>query len=174
MKYLIVTLICVISILIPACAGSRKIQQKQMVTVQNDRITKDRQDSGENKQDESFDPYSLDDRWRIKPKQKNPDIKPYSEIIQPHLENNHKESSAMGYRIQLFATKDYYEAIAQRDDAVKKFTEEVYLDFEPPYYKVRIGNFTDKTAADEIKEFAKSAGYPDAWVIQTRVIISGQ
>lgn len=174
MKYVIITWACILSILIPSCSGSGKIQQTQSVTVQNDLNSKDNQDSDEKKQDESFDPYSLNDRWRIKPKQKNLSIKPYTEIIQPHLENNHKESSAMGYRIQLFATKDYYEAIAQRDDAVKKFTDEVYLDFEPPYYKVRIGNFTDKTAADDVKEFAKSVGYPDAWVIQTRVIITGQ
>ncbi|MBX7151599.1 SPOR domain-containing protein [bacterium] len=174
MKYFNMTLVCVVSILVLSCSGSSKIQQKQVVPVKNDQIVKDKQESGEKKQDESFNPYSLDDRWRIKPKQKDLSIQPYSEMSQPNFGNDHKESSAMGYRIQIFTTKDYYEAIAQRDEAIKKFTEEVYLDFEQPYYKVRIGNFTDKTAADEIKEFAKSVGYLDAWVIQTRVIISGQ
>jgi len=123
-------------------------------------------------QDESFDPHSLgDESWVIV--KKKWDIKPYvdSAAIDSGLPSASKEAAVLGYRVQLFSSADYYEVIAKRNEAADKFTQEIYLDYEAPYYKLRLGNFTDKEKADELKNSVKSDGFPDAWVIQTKVVV---
>ena len=123
--------------------------------------------------DESFDPRSLgDERWVISPKKKW-DIKPHvdSTVTESMVTAGSRETAVLGYRVQLFSSTDYYEAIAKRNEAADKFTLEIYLDYEAPYYKLRLGNFVDKEKADELKNSVKADGFPDAWVIQTKVVI---
>lgn len=81
------------------------------------------------------------------------------------------EETVMGYRVQIFHTDHYNLAITIRNDAMAKFQEEVYVDYESPNYKIRLGDFRRSEQAEELKEYAKTLGYPDAWVIRTKVII---
>jgi hypothetical protein len=85
-----------------------------------------------------------------------------------------KTVTVAGYRVQLYSTTDYYAAVRVRNEAMNRFTEEIIMDFEQPYYKIRIGNYTEKQEADEVRIFARSIGYPEAWVIQTKVTITKQ
>ena len=45
-----------------------------------------------------------------------------------------------GYRIQLISTQNLNEAISVKAQADSLYSMPVYVDFEPPNYKVRIGN----------------------------------
>jgi hypothetical protein len=126
--------------------------------------------------DESFDPLSLDDDdWVIQKKQHSGAIR--IEEVSDSLEHGNgnrkynKEQVAFGFRVQLYSTTDYYEAMAVRDEAGTKLGDDIYVDYEQPYYKVRAGNFTDRQKAEEARGLAKSFGYADAWIIQTNVLL---
>ena len=133
--------------------------------------------SDTNKLNESFDVKALNDHlWIVEPVIR---ILPVSDTVETSgslsEDNRENESGTItvpGFRVQLFSTTDYYSAIRTRNEALTKFTEEIFLDFEQPYYKIRVGNFTDKQKADELRIIARSIGYPEAWVIQTKVTIN--
>jgi len=69
------------------------------------------------------------------------------------------------YKVQLFATYDEAKATKVKEEAVSKFTSEVYVDYIAPYYKVRIGHFTNKDDADKVRDEAKEKGYNDAFTV---------
>ncbi len=69
------------------------------------------------------------------------------------------------YKVQLFATYDEAKAAKVKDEAMSKFTSEVYVDYVAPYYKVRIGHFTNKDDADKVRDEAKEKGYSDAFTV---------
>lgn len=80
------------------------------------------------------------------------------------------DTSSVGrvYRIQLHTTQNRAEAVAMRDEAKIDFGEEVRLDFETPYYKLRIGTFAKPDEADELLRKARRLGYRGAWVVRVR------
>ena len=83
-----------------------------------------------------------------------------------------------GYRVQIHSFRGRAAAIkAQRQvkDRVKEFPIEVHLERETSYYKIRVGDFTSKSDADRLARILKSQkGYPDVWVVKTRVYTSGR
>ena len=56
-------------------------------------------------------------------------------------------------------------AAEQFSDIQVKF----YLDFDSPYYKVRVGDFRSREEADNVREMVRSKGYPKAWIVKTKV-----
>ena len=74
-----------------------------------------------------------------------------------------------GYRVQLIATRSMTEAQAIRKEALLDFTEYVYLTFDDPYYKVRIGDILTRHEANDLQEVAIARGYVEAWVVRTMV-----
>ncbi|MBN2089330.1 SPOR domain-containing protein [candidate division KSB1 bacterium] len=79
-----------------------------------------------------------------------------------------------GWRVQICALAD--ESAARRlqqraEDVFEKYQSfKVYLTYDSPYYKVRIGDFTSRTEADRLKTIAIQKGFPDAWVVRTNVL----
>jgi len=69
------------------------------------------------------------------------------------------------YKVQIFATYDEAKAIKVGDEAKPKFISEVYVEYVAPYYKVRIGHFTNKNDADKLRDEAKEKGYNDAFTV---------
>ncbi len=74
-----------------------------------------------------------------------------------------------GYRVQIFASSTQEGADKVASEARFKFTEQVYVEYEPPYYKVRLGNYKNRSDAEILREKAKNLGYLDAWIVQTEV-----
>lgn len=74
-----------------------------------------------------------------------------------------------GYRVQLFASATNDGANKIASEARFKFTEQVYVEYEAPYYKVRVGDYKNRSDAEILREKAKNLGYPDAWIVQTEV-----
>ena len=74
-----------------------------------------------------------------------------------------------GYRVQLISTRDGEEARAVKRDAVLSFEENVYVAFDNPYYKVRIGDCNSRFAAEILQEKAVEKGFVEAWVVRTQV-----
>jgi hypothetical protein len=79
---------------------------------------------------------------------------------------------AAGFRVQLIASDQESEARALEQQALLDFKETVYLTFDPPNYKVRLGDCQTRANANELREKAIRLGYDNAWVVQCRVIVS--
>jgi hypothetical protein len=75
-----------------------------------------------------------------------------------------------GYRVQLLATTDIDEATSQKVAAEAAFPYEwFYIEYDPPTYKLRAGNFLSRSEAEAFTQILQSKGYPDAWVVPDRV-----
>ncbi len=120
------------------------------------------------KLEESFDSNTLNDpepHWPVvvNPLIKEPALK---------LEESKSDTSKIiinGYRVQVLATK-----YAEKADSLKQvlrdsFGDEVYVTYEAPNYKVRVGNSVDRKQAEGIQDKLKKMGYSSAWIIRTRV-----
>lgn len=69
------------------------------------------------------------------------------------------------FRVQLFTSKTYGEARRAVVVAEEIFDQPVYLDYEVPYYKIRVGNFANRDDAEEYQPRVRTAGYGNAWVV---------
>lgn len=61
--------------------------------------------------------------------------------------------SAKGYRLMLLSTNDRNLAMKVRTQLLQRFPEQkVYMSFQPPYIKLKFGNFLDKEDAEMYKK----------------------
>jgi hypothetical protein len=74
-----------------------------------------------------------------------------------------------GYRVQIISTQDVDQAEIMADRAMEFFNQPVYIVFESPYYKVRIGDFLSDMDAMDIERKARQSGYPGAWIVPSDV-----
>ncbi len=69
------------------------------------------------------------------------------------------------FRVQLLTAKVYGEARHAAIVAEEIFDRPVHLDYEVPYFKVRVGKFYDRDEAEQYLQKVKAAGYRNAWVV---------
>lgn len=77
-----------------------------------------------------------------------------------------------GFRVQLFATQDIEKATLEKKEAEFSFTEDrvpVYIEFDSPMYKVRIGDCATRDEAEQLRELARRKGYSTSWIVKTKV-----
>lgn len=74
-----------------------------------------------------------------------------------------------GFRIQVFASADRDVAQNARAVAAERLGLPAYLDLEGGVYKVRVGDFASREAANAALGAVRSRHYPDAWIIPARV-----
>ncbi len=73
-----------------------------------------------------------------------------------------------GYRVQIASVAIQEDADEIQLEAILEFEEsEVYLIFETPYYKIRVGDFVIRRDAEALQEKAVELGYGDAWIVRT-------
>ncbi|MEZ5360474.1 MAG: SPOR domain-containing protein [Candidatus Zixiibacteriota bacterium] len=73
------------------------------------------------------------------------------------------------YRVQIFTTRLYTEAAREMAIANEIFNQPVHLDYEVPYYKLRVGDFSTREEAEGMVPEIKTIGYRGAWV--ARVVL---
>ncbi len=162
--YYKIFLVVVFSISLFGCASSRK----------ETRVT----DSfpSEEKYDESFDPLLLNDEDITFKKPVNA-IEISDTILIPDQDSNEQEiieenKLIDGFRIQVISTKDLENAARAKAIAIEQFEDlevKFYLEFDSPYYKVRIGDFKTRGEAESSREIIRSRGYPKAWIVKTKI-----
>lgn len=170
MKYIFGILVMAISL--AGCAASKK----EMAEVP------EKETPPKIQYDESFDPLSLDDDdIRIGPRKNATDSQEKSErstieTIESEIEpGSYIETD--GYRVQIFATRSIEAATIEQQKAVELFEplkHKVYLIFEAPYYKLRIGDVKQRRDADELRDLAKSLGYDQAFPMTSKIRVAGQ
>ena len=116
----------------------------------------------------TFDPSSLIDpepRW---PEILNPLIDSDTKVnAVKSLDSNITEIE--GFRVQVFATQDRNKADQLQRELVLKFDEKVYIIFEAPNYKLRVGDFLDRENAERLRKRLVSSDFPSSWIVRTRI-----
>ena len=79
-----------------------------------------------------------------------------------------------GFRIQVISTSDRSAAISAKTKVYQLYPElKPYLLYQSPYFRVRVGNFTDRDqAADYIKTLSKQ--FPNVSLVRDIVEIKGE
>ena len=103
----------------------------------------------------------------------------WPEILNPLTDNNSKLSvdnsldsnitEIEGYRVQVFATQDRNKADQLQKELMLKFNENIYIIFEAPNYKLRVGDFLDRDDAEVLRLKLLSSEFPSSWIIRTRI-----
>ena len=74
-----------------------------------------------------------------------------------------------GFRVQVFATQDRNRADELQDELKIKFNENIYIIFEAPNYKLRVGDFLDRDDAELMRMKLVSSDFPSAWIVRTKI-----
>lgn len=76
-----------------------------------------------------------------------------------------------GYRVQVLLTQDIDQASTLRTQLATLFPDDwVYIIYELPYYKVRAGNFLEKSEAASLVRELSNLGYKNPWVVPDQVL----
>ena len=81
--------------------------------------------------------------------------------------------TVQGFRVQVYSTTNIDEANARKaalEEAIPQ--ERVYLEYDPPAYKIRAGNFLTRYDADRFVRFLSDKGFTGAWAVPQRVLIN--
>ncbi len=79
------------------------------------------------------------------------------------------QSVSEGYRVQVLATRYYERADSLAVLMKNTVSDSVYVDFEAPNYKVRIGDFIDRNSAESLQQELVQMGYNSAWILRARI-----
>jgi hypothetical protein len=79
------------------------------------------------------------------------------------------QSVSEGYRVQVLATRYFERADSLAVIMKNTVSDSVYVDFEAPNYKVRIGDFIDRDSAESLQQELVQMGYNSAWILRTRI-----
>lgn len=75
-----------------------------------------------------------------------------------------------GFRVQLASTQNLLEALSTKSLADTLLPNyDVYIIYDAPYYKVRVGDFRNRYDADRAVSYLASHGFPDAWSVPDNV-----
>ena len=74
-----------------------------------------------------------------------------------------------GYRIQIFESTVSSIARAEAKRFQNILGDSVYIDFEAPLYKLRIGNFIERKKAEKTIEAIERLGARDTWIVRTKI-----
>ncbi|MBI3363979.1 MAG: SPOR domain-containing protein [Ignavibacteriae bacterium] len=76
-----------------------------------------------------------------------------------------------GFRAQILFTQDIDQANQLRDTLDSILPNEwVYIVYDAPYYKVRAGNYDDRTSAARMVKHLSSFGFKDAWIVPDKIL----
>ena len=146
------------------CAGQKKIVQQKEVAEKT---------KANSKLDEDFDPMTLGDyNFQVSSNlQAESGVLNIDKFLQggKNTDSSYVQAMVPGYRVQIVSTRDEAEARAIMRDALLTFDEGVYLTFDDPYYKVRIGDAVSRFDANDLQEVAVRQGYLEAWVVRSQV-----
>lgn len=79
---------------------------------------------------------------------------------------------AQGYRVQIFSVTDRGEAQRFYEEARRRLNrEDIYLQFEPPFFRVRVGNCRTRDAAEDLVRELEQGGYEAPFPVRTQILV---
>lgn len=168
-------ILVVISFLVlTACGTSTSSRYSKTDEKTGNETTKSNQKNS-TEQNEDFDitPYKTE---IVIPEKKiysdNTDKNVWFDYGSPEIDNKPKSlvGTQDGFRVVVLTTDNIEEAnLLKTDDYFSKSVDEVYVDFEPPFYKVKVGDFSNQKNADDLKFKLNQLGYKEAKVIKDKI-----
>jgi len=80
------------------------------------------------------------------------------------------QEQVQGFRVQVYSTESIDSAEVKKTEFEDLFPGEwFYLDYDPPTYKIRAGNFLTKYEADRFARQLADHGHPNAWPVPQKV-----
>ncbi|MCD6162545.1 MAG: SPOR domain-containing protein [candidate division Zixibacteria bacterium] len=76
------------------------------------------------------------------------------------------EQTVIIFRVQIFASKSFDEAQEFATEIEPLFPEGVFVEYQVPYYKVRIGEFYDSDEGESFLNEVKDLGFKKAWLVR--------
>ena len=120
--------------------------------------------------------YSQDNADFISPSDfsdRKPDL---PDIILPNFNDDSDYSNSInvdglvkGYRVQVMISENQEALIDVKDSLEKLIQEKIYIQFELPNYKLRVGNFSSRKKAELYRNKIARLGYRSSWVIPTLI-----
>ena len=74
-----------------------------------------------------------------------------------------------GYRLQIFESSSVEETNRTLRKFERSLKDSVYMVFEAPLYKLRLGNFATKKEAEKQKKNLNKKGYKNIWIVRSRI-----
>ena len=75
-----------------------------------------------------------------------------------------------GYRVRVSSTDNLNDADSLRNELYNKTNQKhIYIIFDPPFYRIEIGDFTEMSTARDLKFKLNQLGYNEARVVSERV-----
>ena len=78
-------------------------------------------------------------------------------------------NSVKGYRIQVAISQDEKDLIDIKEKLEVVIKDKIYIKFELPNYKLRVGNFDSRKKAEAYRNQVIQLGYRSAWVVPTLI-----
>lgn len=78
-------------------------------------------------------------------------------------------NSVKGYRIQIMISENEKDLINVKQKLELIIKENIYIKFELPNYKLRVGNFDSRKKAETYRNKVIQLGYRSAWVVPTLI-----
>jgi hypothetical protein len=70
------------------------------------------------------------------------------------------------FRVQIYISKFVDEAQQYASSIKELFPEGVFVEYQPPYYKVRVGEFHKAVDGETFLEHVKQLGFENAWLVR--------
>ena len=155
-----------------ASTGSR--YEKEKVKTEDDAEVKTEDiKTSELKEDFDITPYRVE---IIVPEKKASNVsenqKVWFDYGSPVIETKTKTlvGTGDGFRVLVLTTDNIEEANQIKADVYfSQNSNEVYIDFEPPFYKVKAGDFDAQKTADDLRFKLNQLGYKEAKVIKDKI-----
>ncbi len=153
-------LVCVLALTIASCAGTKQAQKSKEKPGFEEQIVK---------YEASFRPsdYDPDPDHR---KGATSDQPASGVDLPPDTAAASQADVVQGFRVQLFSSVNIDDAKAKKAEVEAAFPAEwFYLEYDPPAYKVRAGNFATRFEADRFVKQLDEKGYSGAWTVPARI-----
>lgn len=96
----------------------------------------------------------------------------YNTSVEPQNSDETVVSTANGFRVQVFSTDDLANADSLRTELYSKTNQQhIYIIFDPPFYKIEVGDFIQISAANDLRFKLNQLGYSEARVINEKINI---
>jgi hypothetical protein len=165
-------------LIISACSASTGSRYEKNEKVSSDKSTNEKNEEIKEtpiKEDFDITPYKTE---IIVPEKKESGVienqNVWFDYGSPEVETINKTviGTGDGYRVLVLTTDNIEEANQIKADVYfSQNSNEVYIDFEPPFYKVKTGDFDTQKTADDLRFKLNQLGYKEAKVIKDKINI---
>lgn len=78
-------------------------------------------------------------------------------------------AATTGYRVQIFASTDRAAAERVQYEVESRLGHRAYVESQPPYFKVRVGNCRRSEDCRDLQESLRRAGYESIWIVESTI-----